>query len=141
MALLCWLPQEEETWQEQEAPRRDVPTESSCAVAAISTPEGSPPGISTSFFRKALSWPLRLTRGLLNLPQSLLRWMQGLLQAAGHHVRDNTHNYCFMFELLSLGLLLLWAFSEVLAVMYRESEESLESIRSWLLRFIPAKLQ
>nr|XP_034360982.1 F-actin-monooxygenase MICAL2 isoform X2 [Arvicanthis niloticus] len=133
--------EEEETWQEQEAPRRDVPTESSCAVAAISTPEGSPPGISTSFFRKALSWPLRLTRGLLNLPQSLLRWMQGLLQAAGHHVRDNTHNYCFMFELLSLGLLLLWAFSEVLAVMYRESEESLESIRSWLLRFIPAKLQ
>lgn len=141
MPLLCYLPQEEGTWQEQEAPQRDVPTESSCAVAAISTPEGSPPGISTSFFRKALSWPLRLTRGLLNLPQSLLRWMQGLLQAAGHHVRDNAHNYCFMFELLSLGLLLLWAFSEVLASMYRESEESLESIRSWLLRFIPVKLQ
>lgn len=133
--------EEEGTWQEQEAPRRDVPTESSCAVAAISTPEGSPPGIPTSFFRKALSWPLRLTRGLLNLPQSLLRWMQGLLQAAGHHVRDNAHNYCFMFELLSLGLLLLWAFSEVLATIYRESEESLESIRSWLLRFIPVKLQ
>lgn len=34
--------EEEGTWQEQEAPRRDVPTESSCAVAAISTPEGSP---------------------------------------------------------------------------------------------------
>lgn len=133
--------EEEGTWQEQEAARRDVPAESSCAVAAISTPEGSPPGISTSFFRKALSWPLKLTRGLLNLPQSLLRWMQGLLQAAGHHVRDNAHNYCFMFELLSLGLLLLWAFSEVLAAMYRESEESLESIRSWLLRFVPVKRQ
>ncbi|XP_057634550.1 F-actin-monooxygenase MICAL2 isoform X2 [Chionomys nivalis] len=135
-------PREEEgTWQEQEAPRRDTPVESSCAVAAISTPEGSPPGISTSFFRKALSWPFRLTRGLLDLPRSLLRWMQGLLNAAGHHVRDNSHNYCFTFELLSLGLLLLWAFSEVLAAMYRESEESLESIRSWLLRFIPVKLQ
>lgn len=133
--------EEEGTWQEQEAPRRDVPAESSCAVAAISTPEGSPPGTSTSFFRKALSWPLRLTRGLLNLPQSLLRWMQGLQEAAGHHVQDNAHNYCFMFELLSLGLLLLWAFSKVLAAMYRESEESLESIRSWLLRFIPVKLQ
>ncbi|GAB1292563.1 F-actin monooxygenase [Apodemus speciosus] len=35
--------EEEGTWQEQEAPRRDVATESSCAVAAISTPEGSPP--------------------------------------------------------------------------------------------------
>lgn len=133
--------EEEGTWQEQEAPRRDTPTESSCAVAAISTPEGSPPGISTSFFRKALSWPFRLTRGLLDLPRSLLRWMQGLLNAAGHHVRDNAHNYCFTFEVLSLGLLLLWAFSEVLATMYRESEESLESIRSWLLRFIPVKLQ
>ncbi|CAO2582871.1 [F-actin]-monooxygenase MICAL2 [Lemmus lemmus] len=133
--------EEEGTWQEQEAPRRDTPTESSCAVAAISTPEGSPPGISSSFFRKALSWPFRLTRGLLDLPRSLLRWMQGLLNAAGHHVRDNSYNYCFTFELLSLGLLLLWAFSEVLAAMYRESEESLENIRSWLLRFVPAKLQ
>ncbi|XP_048215373.1 F-actin-monooxygenase MICAL2 isoform X3 [Perognathus longimembris pacificus] len=35
--------EEEGTRQEQEAPRRDTPTESSCAVAAISTPEGSPP--------------------------------------------------------------------------------------------------
>ncbi|XP_062948771.1 F-actin-monooxygenase MICAL2 isoform X2 [Cynocephalus volans] len=35
--------EEEGTWQEQEAPRRDTPTESSCAVAAIGTPEGSPP--------------------------------------------------------------------------------------------------
>ncbi|XP_032748775.1 F-actin-monooxygenase MICAL2 isoform X3 [Rattus rattus] len=35
--------EEEGTWQEQEAARRDVPAESSCAVAAISTPEGSPP--------------------------------------------------------------------------------------------------
>ncbi|XP_063125525.1 F-actin-monooxygenase MICAL2 isoform X15 [Rattus norvegicus] len=35
--------EEEGTWPEQEAARRDVPAESSCAVAAISTPEGSPP--------------------------------------------------------------------------------------------------
>ncbi|XP_075828030.1 F-actin-monooxygenase MICAL2 isoform X4 [Microtus pennsylvanicus] len=42
-------PREEEgTWQEQEAPRRDTPAESSCAVAAISTPEGSPPDEPTS---------------------------------------------------------------------------------------------
>ncbi|XP_051005190.1 F-actin-monooxygenase MICAL2 [Acomys russatus] len=40
--------EEEGTWQEQEAPRRDTPTESSCAVAAISTPEGSPPDEPTS---------------------------------------------------------------------------------------------
>ncbi|XP_048644315.1 F-actin-monooxygenase MICAL2 isoform X12 [Marmota marmota marmota] len=35
--------EKEGTWQEQEVPQRDTPTESSCAVAAIGTPEGSPP--------------------------------------------------------------------------------------------------
>ncbi|XP_019311889.2 F-actin-monooxygenase MICAL2 isoform X10 [Panthera pardus] len=35
--------EEEGTWREQEAPRRDTPVESSCAAAAIGTPEGSPP--------------------------------------------------------------------------------------------------
>uniref|UniRef100_A0A8D2CSF3 F-actin monooxygenase n=1 Tax=Sciurus vulgaris TaxID=55149 RepID=A0A8D2CSF3_SCIVU len=126
--------EKEGTWQEQEVPQRESPAESSCAVAAIGTPEGSPPGISTSFFRRALSWPLRLQRDLLN-------WMQGLLQAAGLHFRDNAYNYCYMYELLSLGLPLLWAFAEVLATMYRESEDSLESIRTWVLRCIPIKLQ
>lgn len=140
--LSFWsLPQKEATWQEQEVPQRDTPTESSCAVAAIGTPEGSPPGISTSFFRRALSWPLRLQRDLLGPPWGLLNWMQGLLQAAGLHFRDNAYNYCYMYELLSLGLPLLWAFAEVLATMYRESEDSLESIRNWVRRCIPIKLQ
>nr|XP_023419034.1 F-actin-monooxygenase MICAL2 isoform X2 [Cavia porcellus] len=40
--------EEEGTWQEQEGPRRDTATESSCAVAAVSTPEGSPPDEPTS---------------------------------------------------------------------------------------------
>ncbi|XP_073072312.1 F-actin-monooxygenase MICAL2 isoform X8 [Manis javanica] len=35
-------------WKEQEALRRDSPAESSCAAAAISTPEGSPPDEPTS---------------------------------------------------------------------------------------------
>uniref|UniRef100_A0A8C6DE19 F-actin monooxygenase n=1 Tax=Moschus moschiferus TaxID=68415 RepID=A0A8C6DE19_MOSMO len=125
--------EEEGMWKEQEAPRRDPPAESSCAAAAIATPEGSPPGIPNSFFRKALSWPLRLPWGLLN-------WIQGLLRAASLHIRDNAYNYCYTYELLSLGLPLIWVFSEVLASMYQESEESLQSIRDWLLRCVPAKL-
>uniref|UniRef100_A0A673TFL6 F-actin monooxygenase n=1 Tax=Suricata suricatta TaxID=37032 RepID=A0A673TFL6_SURSU len=40
--------EEEGTWKEQEAPRRDTPVESSCAAAAIGTPEGSPPDEPTS---------------------------------------------------------------------------------------------
>ncbi|CAK7315225.1 [F-actin]-monooxygenase MICAL2 [Vulpes lagopus] len=133
--------EEEGTWKEQEAPRRDTPVESSCAAAAIGTPAGSPPGITNSFFRKALSWPLRLPWGLLHLPRSLLNWIRGLLRAAGLHFRDNAYNYCYTYELLSLGLPLLWVFFEVLASMYRESEESLETIRNWVLRCFPVKLQ
>uniref|UniRef100_A0A5G2QJ20 F-actin monooxygenase n=1 Tax=Sus scrofa TaxID=9823 RepID=A0A5G2QJ20_PIG len=125
--------EEEGMWKEQEAPRRDPPPESSCAAAAISMPEGSPPGIPNSFFRKALSWSLRLPWGLFN-------WIQGLLRAASQHIRDNAYNYCYTYELLSLGLPLLWVFSEALASMYRESEESLESIRDWLLGCFPDKL-
>uniref|UniRef100_A0A673TPA6 F-actin monooxygenase n=1 Tax=Suricata suricatta TaxID=37032 RepID=A0A673TPA6_SURSU len=132
--------EEEGTWKEQEAPRRDTPVESSCAAAAIGTPEGSPPGITNSFFRKALSWPLRLPWALLHIPQSLVNWIRGLLRAAGLHFRDNAYNYCYTYELLSIGLPLLWALSEVLASMYRESRESLETIRTWVLRCLPVKL-
>lgn len=133
--------EEQRTWVEQETPRRDTPPESSCAVAAIGTPEGSPPGITTSLFRKVLGWPCGLPWVLLRLPRSLLNWIQGLLRATGLHIRDNAYNYCYTYELLSLGLPLLWVFSEVLASMYRESEETLESIRLWLLRCLPIKLQ
>ncbi|XP_076406476.1 F-actin-monooxygenase MICAL2 isoform X2 [Peromyscus maniculatus bairdii] len=49
--------EEEGTWQEREAPRRDTPTESSCAVAAISTPEGSPPADEPTSPKKPKSVP------------------------------------------------------------------------------------
>ncbi|XP_036114768.1 F-actin-monooxygenase MICAL2 isoform X3 [Molossus molossus] len=132
--------EEEGMWKAQEAPRRDPPAESSCAAAALGSPAGSPPGIPTSSFRTALSWPLRLPWGLLHIPRSLLNWIRGLLRALGLHLRDNAYNYCYTYELLSLGLPLLWVLSEVLASMYRESEESLESIRDWVLRYFPGKL-
>lgn len=121
-------------WKEQEAPRRDPPTESSCAAAALGPPAGSPPGIPTSSFRRALNWPLGPSRGLLNR-------IRGLLRSVSLHFRDNAYNYCYTYELLSLGLPLLWVFSEVLASMYRESEESLQSIRDRVLRYFPVKLR
>lgn len=137
----CSQEQEQRTWVDQEAPRRDAPPESSCAVAAIGTPEGSPPGITTSLVRKVLGWPCGLPGVLLRLPRNLLNWIQGLLRDTGHHIRDNAYNYCYTYELLSLGLPLLWVFSEVLASMYRESQETLESIRVWVLRCLPIKFQ
>ncbi|XP_060033147.1 F-actin-monooxygenase MICAL2 isoform X4 [Erinaceus europaeus] len=130
---------EEGTWKDQEPPRRDPAPESSCAVASIGTPEGSAPGITTSSLRRALGWPLRVAWGLCHFPRRLLTWIQGLLRATGLHVRDNAHNYSYTYELLSLGLPLLWVFSEVLASMYEESREALESVRIWLLRCLPVK--
>lgn len=126
-------------WTAQEAPRRDPP-ESSCAAAALGAPAGSPPGIPTSSLRKALSGPLGLPWGLLHVPRSLLNWIRGLLHAFGLHLRDNAYNYGYTYELLSLGLPLLWVLSEVLASMHRESAESLESIRDWVLGCLPGKL-
>ncbi|KAM8817453.1 F-actin-monooxygenase MICAL2-like isoform 5-T5 [Rhynchonycteris naso] len=130
--------EEEGIWKDQEAPLPDPPTESSCAAAAaaaaLGSPAGSPPGITTSSFGMALSWPLRL---LWSLPDCI----RGLLRAIGLHFRDNAYNYCYLYELLSLGLPLLWVLSEVLASMYRESEESLESIRDWVLGHLPVKLR
>ncbi|XP_075402169.1 F-actin-monooxygenase MICAL2 isoform X1 [Tenrec ecaudatus] len=131
---------EEEPWREQEAPPRETPMESPGAAVAISTPEGSPPGITTSFFRSVLSQPLRVPRDLLDIPWHLLDWMQGLLRHAGVHIRDHAHDYCYTYELMSLGLPLLWALSEVMASMYQEAGASLESIRNCLLRCFPVKL-
>ncbi|XP_036882206.2 F-actin-monooxygenase MICAL2 isoform X7 [Manis javanica] len=44
-------------WKEQEALRRDSPAESSCAAAAISTPEGSPPADEPTSPKKPKSVP------------------------------------------------------------------------------------
>nr|XP_051680673.1 F-actin-monooxygenase MICAL2 isoform X1 [Oryctolagus cuniculus] len=49
--------EEEGTWQEQDTPQRDTPTESSCAAAAIGTPEGSPPADEPSSPKKPKSTP------------------------------------------------------------------------------------
>ncbi|XP_058401977.1 F-actin-monooxygenase MICAL2 isoform X3 [Diceros bicornis minor] len=49
--------EEEGTWKEQEAPRRDTPMESSCAAAAIGTPAGSPPADEPTSPKKPKSVP------------------------------------------------------------------------------------
>ncbi|XP_076970124.1 F-actin-monooxygenase MICAL2 isoform X3 [Tamandua tetradactyla] len=49
--------EEDERWKEQDAPPRDPPTESSCAAAAIGTPEGSPPADEPTSPKKPKSVP------------------------------------------------------------------------------------
>ncbi|XP_010562086.1 PREDICTED: protein-methionine sulfoxide oxidase MICAL2 isoform X2 [Haliaeetus leucocephalus] len=122
-----------EAWKKEEPKPTETTTESTLSTA--SSPEDRSPGILTSFFRGALSWPLRVTRDLLDIPRRLSNWMHGFLHATNLHFRDNAYNYTYLYELLSLGVPFLCALLEVLAHMYREAELSLENVLEWVKKF------
>ncbi|XP_062351908.1 F-actin-monooxygenase MICAL2 [Cinclus cinclus] len=122
-----------DAWKKVEAKPAEMNTESTLSPA--SSPEDRSPGILTSFLRGALSWPLRVTRDLLDIPSRLGDWMHGVLHATQLHFRDNAYNYTYLYELLSLGVPLLCALLEVLTHMYREAELSLENVLEWVKRF------
>uniref|UniRef100_A0A8B9DVT6 F-actin monooxygenase n=1 Tax=Anser cygnoides TaxID=8845 RepID=A0A8B9DVT6_ANSCY len=117
------------TLQKEEPKSTETTTESTLTTA--SSPEDRSPGILTSFFRGTLSWPLRVTRDLLDIPRRLSNWMHGFLHATNLHFRDNAYNYTYLYELLSLGVPFLCALLEVLTHMYREAELSLENVLEW----------
>lgn len=122
-----------EAWKKEEPKPTETTTESTLSTAG--SPEDRSPGILTSFFRGALSWPLRVTRDLLDIPRRLSNWMHGFLHATNLHFRDNAYNYTYLYELLSLGVPFLCALLEVLAHMYREAELSLENGLEWVKKF------
>ncbi|XP_043406172.1 F-actin-monooxygenase MICAL2 isoform X5 [Chelonia mydas] len=124
---------ETEMWMQEEPKHPETTTESTSTT--VSGPEDRPPGIMTSFFRKTLSWPLRVTRDLLDIPRRLSNWMHGFLHAINLHLRDNAYNYTYLYELLSLGVPFLCALLEVLTHMYREAELSLENMLEWVKKF------
>uniref|UniRef100_A0AAY4BDF2 F-actin monooxygenase n=1 Tax=Denticeps clupeoides TaxID=299321 RepID=A0AAY4BDF2_9TELE len=57
-----------------------------------------------------------------SMPQRLSCWMRGALRAAGLHLRDNAEDYTFLYELLSLGVPLLYSMQEVLLQMHVEGK-------------------
>uniref|UniRef100_A0A8C3JFW3 F-actin monooxygenase n=1 Tax=Calidris pygmaea TaxID=425635 RepID=A0A8C3JFW3_9CHAR len=122
-----------EAWKKEEPKHPETTTESTLSTA--SSPEDRSPGILTSFFRGTLSWPLRVTRDLLDIPRRLSNWMHGFLHATNLHFRDNAYNYTYLYELLSLGVPFLCALLEVLTHMYREAELSLENVLEWVKKF------
>ncbi|XP_032043792.1 F-actin-monooxygenase MICAL2 isoform X4 [Aythya fuligula] len=122
-----------EAWKKEEPKSTETTTESTLTTA--SNPEDRSPGILTSFFRGTLSWPLRVTRDLLDIPRRLSNWMHGFLHATNLHFRDNAYNYTYLYELLSLGVPFLYALLEVLTHMYREAELSLENVLEWAKKF------
>ncbi|ETE71592.1 Protein MICAL-2, partial [Ophiophagus hannah] len=114
-------------------------TSSESAFATSSSSEDRSPGILPSFFGKALCWPLKVTRDLLDLPRRLSNWMHGVLHATRLHFRDNAYNYIYLYELLSISMPFLFVLHELLGNFYGEVELSydnmLESIYSSLKQY------
>ncbi|XP_035642861.2 F-actin-monooxygenase mical2b isoform X11 [Oncorhynchus keta] len=91
------------------------------------------PGTISSRLRKCLSWPLSVTRAVCDSPRLLSRWVHGTAQAVGLHFRANVEDYVFLYELLSLGVPLLFMLQEVLLQMYSETGPISQSIQPLLL--------
>ncbi|XP_029577431.1 F-actin-monooxygenase MICAL2 isoform X10 [Salmo trutta] len=112
----------------QEGPGRQTPD--------CDTTEGlqsQSPGTFSSRLRKSLSWPLSVTRAVCDSPRLLSRWVHGTAQAVGLHFRANAQDYVFLYELLSLGVPLLFMLQEVLLQMYSETGPVSQSIQPLLL--------
>ncbi|XP_044125488.1 F-actin-monooxygenase MICAL2 isoform X11 [Bufo gargarizans] len=116
----------DKTWKKEEAITAEVTTDSPCSAGSSS--EDSSPGITTSLFRKTLSWPLAVTRDVLALPSRLSNWTRGAVRDARRHVRDNEQQYSYLYELLSVSGPFLYALYEVLALMIQEAGPSLQFI-------------
>uniref|UniRef100_A0A8D3B1J0 F-actin monooxygenase n=1 Tax=Scophthalmus maximus TaxID=52904 RepID=A0A8D3B1J0_SCOMX len=82
-----------------------------------------PAGTLVSLLRRGLSWPRRASRAVCVLPRRLLESVCGSFAAVGWHVRSYSHDYVFLYELLSLGCPLLCMMHEVLGQIYREEPQ------------------
>uniref|UniRef100_A0A8C5WPY5 Microtubule associated monooxygenase, calponin and LIM domain containing 2 n=1 Tax=Laticauda laticaudata TaxID=8630 RepID=A0A8C5WPY5_LATLA len=104
-------------------------TSSESAFATSSSSEDQSPGILPSFFGKALCWPFKVTRDLLDLPRRLSNWMHGVLHATRLHFWDNAYNYVYLYELLSISMPFLFVLHELLGNFYGEVELSYDNMR------------
>ncbi|KAH0620877.1 hypothetical protein JD844_021743 [Phrynosoma platyrhinos] len=125
--------EEAELFRQEEPMSAETTAESAFAAGSIS--EDRSPGILPSFFRKTLSWPLKVTRDLLHLPRQLSNWMHGFLHATRLHFGDNAYNYTYLYELLSFSMPFLFALQELLAHIYREVDLSCENMLELVKKF------
>ncbi|XP_060131606.1 F-actin-monooxygenase MICAL2 isoform X2 [Zootoca vivipara] len=125
--------EEAKPWRQEEPMSAETTPEH--AFTAGGSSEDRSPGILPSFFRKTLSWPLKVTRDLLDLPRRLSNWMHGFLHAARLHFRDNAYNYTYLYELLSISMPFFFALQELLGHIYREAELSYENMLELVKKF------
>ncbi|XP_033008287.1 F-actin-monooxygenase MICAL2 isoform X7 [Lacerta agilis] len=125
--------EEAKPWRQEEPMSAETTPEN--AFTAGGSSEDRSPGILPSFFRKTLSWPLKVTRDLLDLPRRLSNWMHGFLHAARLHFRDNAYNYTYLYELLSFSMPFFFALQELLGHIYRDAELSFENMLELVKKF------
>uniref|UniRef100_A0A4W4FU71 F-actin monooxygenase n=1 Tax=Electrophorus electricus TaxID=8005 RepID=A0A4W4FU71_ELEEL len=95
--------------------------------AAMSSLQSQPPGTPSSLPRHTLQWPLQVGLWLDAMPRRLARWMHGVAQALGARLRERWDDYVFLYELLSIGLPLLFALQEVVGQIGVEERTQLQA--------------
>lgn len=92
------------------------------SYSATGSIQTQPQGTLVSLLRRGLSWPRRASRAVCVLPRRLFGSVCESFTAVGSHVRSYSHDYVFLYELLSLGCPLLCMMHEVLGQIYQEPQ-------------------
>ncbi|KAM9861060.1 F-actin-monooxygenase mical2b isoform 2-T2 [Aulostomus maculatus] len=101
-------------------------------------------GTLGSFIKRQLSWPLSVTRKVCNTPKYLSNCVRSRAEALAVHLRDNSQDYTFLYELLSFSLPLLLVLQDVLVQMHAEDvpdrPNALQPVMLWLQEHIGQRL-
>ncbi|KAK5915347.1 hypothetical protein CesoFtcFv8_000945 [Champsocephalus esox] len=117
--------------------------QSSQSSSLVDLQSESSAGTFSSFMRKHLSWPLRVTRAVCNAPRYLSNRVRSTARSLAAHLRDNAQDYELLYELLSVSLPLLLVLHDVLLQMQAEAPEgpgALQPALLWLQEQIGHKL-
>lgn len=90
------------------------------AYSATSSLHSQPSGTLSFLLRKSLQWPLHVGRSLTGTPRWLACRMHGAVQAVGVHLRERQEDYAFFYELVSVGIPLLFMLQEMAGQMSLE---------------------
>ncbi|KAI9528487.1 hypothetical protein NQZ68_020313 [Dissostichus eleginoides] len=107
--------------------------QSSQSSSPVDLQSESSAGTFSSFMRKHLSWPLRVTRAVCNAPRYLSNRVRSTAQSLAAHLRDNAQDYEILYELLSVSLPLLLVLHDVLLQMQTEAPEGPGALQPALL--------
>ncbi|KAK1891911.1 [F-actin]-monooxygenase MICAL2 [Dissostichus eleginoides] len=107
--------------------------QSSQSSSPVDLQSESSAGTFSSFMRKHLSWPLRVTRAVCNAPRYLSNRVRSTAQSLAAHLRDNAQDYEILYELLSVSLPLLLVLHDVLLQMQTEAPEGPGALQAALL--------